>query len=187
VTRFSFHAQRWAAAFLKVTDKNAEEAFLCLKELAEPIKAISGLFYGYGASAEFEILLREIADDTAGNEYAIRFICLLIEKKCLRHIDLVFTEIEKMLNKRNNILEFTIETAAPMKTGFKNEITQIIREKTGSADVKIKTCVRPELLGGYLLRTNGFYIDATLKDQADKMKKRLISGVKLRGGADAKL
>jgi F0F1-type ATP synthase delta subunit len=90
-----------------------------------------------------------------------------------------------MLNKRNNILEFTIETAAPMKSGFKNEITQIIREKTGSADVKIKTCVRPELLGGYLLRADDFYIDATLRDQADKMMKHLISGVKLSGAANA--
>lgn len=172
-----FHARRWAAAFIQVTGENAEEAFICLKELAEPLKAIRGLFYGYGASLEFETLLREIADDTEENEHAIRFICLLIEKKCLKYIDFVFAEIEKILNKKNNILEFTIEAAVPVKNSFKNEITQIIKNETGSADVKINTRIRPELLGGYLLRTDDFYIDATLRDQADKMMKRLISGV----------
>lgn len=187
MTRSSFHARRWAAAFLEVTGGNAENAFFCLKELAEPLMTIKGLFYGYGASVEFEMLLRDIADDTDGNEYAIRFICLLIEKKCLSHIDLVFTEIEKMLNKKNKILEFTVESAAPLEAGFKNEIAQIIMKNTGAADVKLNTQIKPELLGGYLFRTGDFYIDATLRDQVNKMKRHMISGVKLRRGVNAEL
>jgi F0F1-type ATP synthase delta subunit len=55
-------------------------------------------------------------------------------------------------------------------SGFEAELARLIREKTGAANVKMKTSVRPELLGGYRLRIGGFYIDASLKGQLAKMK-----------------
>jgi F-type H+-transporting ATPase subunit delta len=80
-----------------------------------------------------------------------------------------------MLNEKNGILDITVETAVELDKNFTEELVQIIKEKTGAAGVKIKTCIKPELLGGFLLRTGGFYIDASLKGQVEKMMAELGS------------
>jgi hypothetical protein len=74
-----FHATRWAAAFLAVSGKNAEGAFLCLKALSAPVESVHGVFTGHGAAAELEKILRESAETSKAEaspsvEYAIRFI-----------------------------------------------------------------------------------------------------------------
>lgn len=183
-----FHAARWTEAFLAVNSENAHTAFLYLKALALPIKQVNASFFGHNAAAKAEKILRECfaAKDSRevahnGNElppaaeYAIRFICLLIERKYFKQIDSLLLNIEKTLNKKNSILEFTIEAAAPIDSNFEEEIVKMLKEKTGAAGIKIKTCIKPELLGGYLLRTDGFYIDATLKGQVDRLKNELIT------------
>jgi ATP synthase F1 delta subunit len=158
--------------FLATSGENANEAFLCLKALAVPVKSVRGVFFGHKASEKLEKVLREsveVSEPSAAVEYAIRFLCLLVEKNSLKYIDSILLRIESMLNEKNGILDFTIESAAPLDSEFTEELAQAVKEKTGAAGVNMKTCVKPELLGGYLLRANGFYIDATLKGQADKM------------------
>ena len=190
-----FHASRWAESFLASSGEYAEEAFACLKAFVPTIKSIQGIFFGNSAAGKLEKFLREcagstelrVAETSAAVEYAIRFICLVVEKRCLKNIDLILLKIESMLNKKNGILDFTVESASPLESGFSQEFAQMIKEKTRAAGLKIngvniKTCVRPELLGGYFLRADGFYIDAILKGQVDKMMTELV-----RGGGNGKL
>jgi len=184
-----FHAQRWAAAFLAVSGKDAEDAFLCLKALCAPVKLVQqswtvhGAFFGRGASAELEKILRESANagagfNTARNaeetacavEYAIRFICLLVEKNCFKYIDSLLQRIEQKLDEQKGLLALSLEAAAPLDSGFEKELAQKIKEKTGSSGIKMNVSVKPELLAGFLLRINGFYVDASLKGQLEAMK-----------------
>jgi len=95
-----FHSARWAAAFLAVSGENAQGAFLCLKALSAPVKSVHGVFVGHGASAELEKILREgaaacKAETSPDVEYAIRFICLLVEKNCFRYIDLLLQRLNR--------------------------------------------------------------------------------------------
>jgi F-type H+-transporting ATPase subunit delta len=172
-----FHAGRWAGAFLSVSGVNAEEAFLCLKALAAQVKILRGAVFGHSASAELEKMLRESSrlahKETPAVEYAIRMLCLLVEKNCFRHIDLLLQKIEQNLDAQNRILDVTVEAAAAVDGGFEKELERLIKEKTGAAGVKIKTRVRPELLGGYLLRIGSHYIDASLKGQLENMAAQL--------------
>jgi ATP synthase F1 delta subunit len=168
--------------FLTVSGENAQEACFCLKALAPQVKSVHGIFLGREASQELEKVLRECVsasgrpEASSAEEYAIRFICLLAEKHCLKYIDSILTFIESMLNEKNGILDLDIETAAPLDSRFVEEFAQMIKEKTGAQGVNTKTHIRPELLGGYLLRVNGFYIDASIKGQADKMMTELFGG-----------
>jgi ATP synthase F1 delta subunit len=182
-----FHAGRWAGAFLSVSGKDAYEAFLCLKSLAAQIKTVQGVFLGHNASLKLEKILREscastgsIADSAAVSteitpdvEYAIRFLCLLVEKNCFRHIGLLLQRIEKNLDEQNGIIDVTVEAAAPVDSGFEKDMEKMIKEKTGASGVKLETRVRPELLGGYLLRIGSFYVDASLKGQLESMAAHL--------------
>jgi len=168
-----FHAQRWANAFLSVSGKDANEAFLCLSAFCAQIKNVHGVFFGHSASVKLEKILRESAapayEKTPAVEYAIRFLCLLVEKNCFRHIVPVLQMIEQNLNVQNGILNVTVEAAFPMDSGFEEELSLAIKEKTGAAGVRMKTLVSPQLLGGYLLRIGSHYIDASLKGQLENM------------------
>jgi len=168
-----FHAQRWADVFLSVSGTDANEAFLCLKALAAQIKTVTGVFFGHNASIKLEKILRESAacahEEIPAVECAIRFLCLSVEKNCFRHIGLILQRIEQNLNVKNGILDVTVESALPLDSGFEEELSGIIKEKTGAAGVKMKTLVSPQLLGGYLLRIGSHYIDASLKGQLENI------------------
>jgi len=179
-----FIVNRWAALFLTVAGDNADAAFSCLKNIAAPVKSSYIVFSGYTDSIRLEKILRESILDaskangtvqvnlTMAEEFAIRYICLLVKRKSLKKIDLVLERIEQMLNEQKGILNITLETAAP-HDDYEQELSQMIRKKTGAADIKIKTIIRPELLGGYVLRMGSSYIDASLKGQIEKMKSDL--------------
>jgi len=178
-----FCRDRWTGAFFAVSGDNADAMFLCLKTLAEPLKAVKGIFYGHSASVKVEKLIREsvgVTEDYGPDsslEYAIRFICLLVEKKCFKYIDLLEKEIEKILNERKGILNVTVETAAAAGGGFEEDLAQSIKLKTGAEAVEVKTKVNPELLGGYLLRIGDFYVDASFRGQLENMRADLIAAV----------
>ena len=179
----AYHADRWTGAFFAISGDNADAVFLCLKALVPPVKSIHGALFGYGASAKLEKVLREssLQRSVGGSsdpavEYAIRFICLLVERNCFRYIDSLLKKIEQTLDERKGILDVGVESAAALDSGFEKELTQTIREKTGAAGIKMKTQVKPELLGGYRLRFGGFFIDASLKGQLDNMAAELIGG-----------
>jgi F-type H+-transporting ATPase subunit delta len=174
-----FHTDRWAAAFLTVSGENTESAFLCLKALSVPVKSIHGVFVGHSAAAELEKILRESAnvskvEISPSVEYAIRFICLLVEKKSFKYIDVLLQRIEQKLDEQKGFLDLSLEAAAPLDSGFEKELAQMIKEKTGASEVKMKTSVKPELLAGFLIRIGGFYVDASLKGQVEAMKADLI-------------
>ena len=197
-----FHAQRWAKVFLGASEEKAQEAFLCLKEIYAPVKLRQGAFFGRVRSFRLEKILRECAAKTADAGYcgtvleiAIRFICLLTEKKCFQFIDLILEKIEQMLNEKNGIIDVTVESAFSVGGDFKKELEKNIikminteydevprvtynevprvRGAVKAEGVKIKTQINPQLLGGYLIRINTFYIDASLKGQLEKMKSEL--------------
>jgi F-type H+-transporting ATPase subunit delta len=176
-----FHAERWAGAFLSVSGANANEAFLCLRALAAQVKTAQGVLMGHSASAELEKILRESAAaaanaaeiETPAAEYAIRFLCLLVEKNYFRYVNLLLQKIEQKLDEQNKIINAIVETAAPVENGFEENLKLMIKEKTGAAGVKMETRARPELLGGYILRIGSLYIDASLKGQLESMAAHL--------------
>jgi F0F1-type ATP synthase delta subunit len=191
-----FHAERWAGAFLAVSGSNADEAFLCLNALAAQVKNVQGALMGHSASGRLEKILRESAAQsaaaaaagaaaTAGTEnpaveYALRFLCLLVEKNCFRYINPLLQKIEQNLDAQNGILNVVVEAAAvadgslaPVESSFEEKLTLMIKDRTGAAGVKMKTIVRPELLGGYILRIGSHYIDASLKGQLESMAAHL--------------
>ena len=173
----AFHAERWAGAFFAVSGENADAVFLCLKALTPQVKSVRGVFFGHGAAAKLEKVLRDSAGDVGitdqSAEYAIRFLCLMVEKKCIRHIDSLLARIDQMLDERKGILDVSVESAVALNSEIENELTKAIKERTGAADIKMKTSVRPELLAGYLLRIGRYYVDASLKGQVESMTRDL--------------
>lgn len=177
-----FYADKWAAVFLSSAGKNSHDALLCLKALVPYIKNADGALFGKDDAVKLEKMLRGSAKNAGiteadmAVECAIRFICLLVERKYFRYADMLLEKIEHTMDKRNGILSITVETAIPMDSDYKKDFAQMIKDKTGAAELKMKTSVKPHLLGGYMLRCDDYYIDASLKGQLDQMKADLYGG-----------
>jgi F0F1-type ATP synthase delta subunit len=176
------HADRWAAAFLGTLGEKSEAALVCLKNLSTLLKPIGAVLFGRSAAASIEeMLTKEFTiqkDHSNGtiieHEYAIRFICLLIEKNLFRNVDVIIKRIESMLDEKNGVLNVTLETASAEDESFKHELSKMIQEYSRAAHVKIKMHVVPELLAGCRLEMGGAYIDASLKGQLEQMRADLI-------------
>ena len=169
-----FHGDRWANAFVSMLGENAEPGLLWLKALAG---AIPRAMSGYPAARRLEKVLRESVGvvgypggmETVG-EFVIRFVALLVEKGRFKHVSYVMEKIEERIDAQNGALAVTLESATLLDNTFVEEFGQRIAERTGFAKVKIKTRPVPELLGGYRLQIGGFYVDASLRKQVEKMK-----------------
>ncbi|GHV94455.1 hypothetical protein AGMMS50293_07750 [Spirochaetia bacterium] len=180
-----FHGDRWVNAFINVLGENADAGLACLKALTPPVKTIPGELFGRSAAAKLEKLLREsvsavpAAEIGKEMEYAIRFICMLVEKNFFRRIDSVLQKIENTLDEKKGILDITAETASPIDSGFEENLRRMIKERTGAAGIKMETRLVPELLGGYRLHIGGLCIDASLKGQLEKMTADLMASAKM--------
>ena len=182
-----FHANRWAVVFDTVLGENAESGLACLRALVQPVKAIPGELSGHSAARQLEKILRESAaafsgaatfggNAFSGNtsdaavEYAIRFITLVVEKDQFGNIDVILRHIEDRLDARRGVLNVTVESASPLDDVLEEKLRRQIKERLGATEVTMKVQVIPQLLGGYRLRLGGFYVDASLKGQVERMK-----------------
>jgi ATP synthase F1 delta subunit len=176
-----FHKDRWAAAFIATAGEDITAAYDCLKAMVSPVKSMQG--YGQLAGKSAAIKLEEFLRKNTGKpspevENTIRFLCLLVEKGGFKFIDMLLERIEQIVDEKTGILDVTIESALPLKSGVEEMLTQMIKETTGAKNIKIKTRLVMEMLGGYRLRIGGFFIDASLKGQLDQMKADLTDAAK---------
>jgi|GEM_PF-984626 len=179
-----FHGDRWARVFVAALGGNAESGLLCLRALVPTVKAVPWVLSGYSAARRLEKMLRESVreagfpeGDSTGRvlEFVIRFIVLFAERGRFKHVDLVLEKIENRIDTQKGALAVTLESAVSLDGTFPDgihaeELRRCIAEKTGAAEVKMKTRVVPELLGGYRLQIGGFFVDASLRKQVEKMK-----------------
>jgi len=178
-----FHRSRWARVFADGLGKNADAGLAYLKALVPPIQAIPDELSGRATALRLEKMLREsvaaanLGDSGPAAEQVIRFISLLVEKNHFGNIDAIMEKIEEILDRRGGILTVTAETAAPMDSALEEELKRRIAQAAGASKVKMKTRQVASLLGGYRLQIGGFYIDASLKGQVEKMKTMLEEAV----------
>jgi len=178
-----FHGDRWARVFVAGLGGNAETGLLCLRALVPPVKAVPWIPSGYSAARRLEKMLRESAREAGFREgvtdFVIRFVALFVERGRLRHVDSVLEKIERRIDARRGALAVTLESAVPLDDtppGVE-ELGRRIAEATGATEVRMGTRVLPELLGGYRLQIDGFFVDASLAKQVEKMKADLEAGI----------
>jgi F0F1-type ATP synthase delta subunit len=180
-----FNDSRWASVFVGALGKSSETALACLKAMVPQIKTIPCAMSGSADALRVEKMLTEsvrLSIKTNGivqtaAESTVRFISLLIRKGRFRHIDSIMQRIEEQTFRQNGVLAVTAEFATPMESGFEEELRRRIEKITGAKKAIIKAIHAPELLGGYRLRMGGFYIDASLKGQIERMKAGLEAAV----------
>lgn len=75
--------------------------------------------------------------------------------------------------KYKGITEAVLTTAVPVEADIKKQISDMVAE-VFSTKVELKEVVNPEIIGGFILRVDDNFIDASIKNKLRKIKKELL-------------
>ena len=181
-----FNSRSWTAAFINTLEREGgeiEEGIETLRILASWASSLPGTVFGRSAAKKLESLLRggtaKAGVSSPAREAAIRFLLLMVRKNTLRHVDSVIAEAKKLLDRKNGIVQVTIEYAGDVSSGKltgEDRIEKIIKERTGAVKVNITRQLNQELIGGYRLRMGDEIIDASVRSQLKKLETCLAAG-----------
>jgi F-type H+-transporting ATPase subunit delta len=80
--------------------------------------------------------------------------------------------VQLRMEQRHNQQEVTVESAMPLTDGLRDEIRTVVSERIGKEAILIEQ-VRPELIGGLVLRLGDLQVDASVTTRLEMMQKRL--------------
>jgi F0F1-type ATP synthase delta subunit len=178
--RAAFSADRWAEAFIASCGDDADAAFESLKVMTKALDAVIHLkrrIAGTDDACRVEKMVRaamkKAAVDSTGVEIACRTLALLIRRGLFQRHQALIEEIGKALDRKNGVLNATLETVAPLSAPFRKNLEQSIKETAKAREIKLTEKITPELLGGYKLRVGTRVIDASVASFLQNMAKQL--------------
>ncbi len=118
-------------------------------------------------------LYESLAEKGAGEiEKTIsNFLDLLKKKGDLHRIQKVVKEFEELYNKKNGICKLKIASAFPLD----EKTVEKIAKKLGVAEYELETKIEKDLIGGFVAQHGDNLIDASLKNNLNKLHKQIIS------------
>ena len=100
------------------------------------------------------------------------FLCVLLQAKRYYLLDLCLAEVQKLADKRLDIVRAQVETAFELSAEQKKKVEEVLSDFSGEhahADFK----VNPALLGGLRARLEDTLIDGSLKGKFKKLEEEL--------------
>ena len=77
--------------------------------------------------------------------------------------------------RHRGITESVLTTAVPVDPGIRKQVEEMI-EKMFNTRVELKTNIDESIIGGFILKVEDSYIDASVRNKLRKIKHELISG-----------
>lgn len=106
----------------------------------------------------------------------LRFLQLLTEKNREGLLAFIIRRFMQLLDEYRGILRGQLITAYPFAKQQLATLKKKLDERTGK-DVHLEERIDPDLLGGFIIRLNDTVIDTSIRNQLQKMRSRLVSGV----------
>ncbi|OGR83836.1 MAG: ATP synthase F1 subunit delta [Elusimicrobia bacterium RIFCSPHIGHO2_01_FULL_64_10] len=103
-----------------------------------------------------------------------RFVRLLLSKKRASLLPLIAARFESVVEESRQALKAVVGSAAPLTEGDLRSLEAGLSRLTGKK-VSAEVSVRPELIGGLVVRAGDLVIDNTLKSRLKDMKTLLGS------------
>ncbi len=98
-----------------------------------------------------------------------QFLDVLLRKKREPSLDTICEEFFKLYNTAHNIRPVTITTAQPLSDTLKSKIVAMLTEQT-HATVALQEVVDPEILGGFVIQMDDYYLDSSVLSKINKLR-----------------
>ena len=103
-----------------------------------------------------------------------RFVSLLQDRHDLAQSDKIINELSLLLEQDKGELSAELSSAYELSVDSKKTIATYLENKLGANKINWTEKVDKSLLGGFVLRYQGFVLDGSLKNNLRKFKKQLL-------------
>ena len=98
-----------------------------------------------------------------------QFLDVLLRKKREPALDTICEEFLKLYNKAHNIKSVKIATALPLSETLKSKVVSLLEQQT-TATIELKEFVYPELIGGFVIQMDDYYLDSSILSKVNKLR-----------------
>ena len=123
-------------------------------------------------SSKKAAIIKQIFDG-AVQELTLNFLLLIVENKREVHIPGICRNFLDLTRKDQNIKSAVLTTATEVSAESKIKIQELLTKEL-HASVELSTQVKPDILGGLILRLDDNQYDASVATQLKKIKQNLL-------------
>jgi F-type H+-transporting ATPase subunit delta len=103
----------------------------------------------------------------------VHFLNVLLEKKRISELAPVQLEFRRLFEAKKGIKEVTALSAVEISPANLEKLKTVLAKKL-SSEIRIKTEVDPDLIGGLIVRFDGKEVNASFRARLDEVRQRLI-------------
>ena len=123
--------------------------------------------------AKSEVLTKILKSQV--NSETFKFLMVLVSRDRINLLKSVITNYLELVYETASIKTIEVVTAIEFSNAQKNTLIQKLKELTNAREIKLAITVDPNLIGGFLIKTESKVIDFTIKNQLQQLAKHLDS------------
>ncbi|MGI6119947.1 MAG: F0F1 ATP synthase subunit delta [Desulfosporosinus sp.] len=170
-------ARRYSQALFEISsEKNSLDTVdNDLRELTrlveENVEVKTALLHPHISLSVKKSIVEKLVGEDFG-EITRRFFYLLIDRKRESVLPLIQREFSKLADEARHVVEAKIVSAIELSASQLDELKKAIQKMTGK-DVRVKSEVRAELIGGVLVQVGDRVMDGTIAHALNQMREEL--------------
>ena len=171
---------RYAKALYKLAVERGDDAtvYARMKQLdssyaAEPQlkKAVANPFLD--AADKTKLLLS--AAGAGNDESTARFVPLVIKNNRVGFMRAIALSYIKLYRERNDIARVEVVTATAVASDVIDHIVDVVKNQLNGKTIELTQRVDPALIGGFTVNVDSMVLDASVKNQLEKLRLKLLS------------
>ena len=119
-------------------------------------------------------VLKKVFSDSV-NSNVVNFLMLLLDKGRAKFLPGILEEFIRLADKKKNILNMTIISAAPLKDAQIDEIKEKYMKIYNASSVKVNVEVDESLIGGVKVKIGDRVVDGSIKGRLESLKELLAN------------
>ena len=123
--------------------------------------------------AKGEVLTKTLKSQV--NSETFKFLMVLVDRDRINLLKSVITNYLELVYETASIKTIEVVTAVEFSNAQKNTLIQKLKELTNAREIKLAITIDPNLIGGFLIKTESKVIDFTIKNQLQQLAKHLDS------------
>ena len=108
------------------------------------------------------------------NELTLNFFRLVFQNKREIFIPEISNNILKLIREEKGIKTAVLTTASSVDNNTLDKITRLLENELGGK-VELTNCIKPQIIGGIIIRVNDKQYDASIAKQLNKVKQKLLT------------
>lgn len=121
--------------------------------------------------AKREVLAKTLKSQI--NAETFKFLMLLVDRGRINLLSAVISNYLELVYETASIKMVEVATASAFTNSQKETLIQKLKELTNAREIRLVTTIDPNLIGGFLIKTESKVIDFTVKNQLQQLAKHL--------------